>query len=70
MGDDQRIIAFEVGQKYSDKSNPDANGITTPSPDGKNPGFDLQDNIFVVTSDIFKKKFKPDCFSGSGCTGT
>ncbi len=68
MEDDQRIIAFEVGQIYPDKSNPDPiTGLTTPSPGGKNPGFDLQDNIFVVTSDVFKKKFNPNCFGGSGC---
>ena len=37
----QRIIAFEIGQ--------DAEG-TDASP---NPGFDLQDNIFIMTSDAF-----------------
>ncbi len=53
LGEDQRIIAFEVGQTQTTiVGNP-------------NPGFDLQDNIFVVTSDIFKKKFPPGCFSGN-----
>ncbi len=54
---DQRIIAFEVGQTnpYSD---PPTNSIP-------NSGFDLQDNIFIVTSDIFKKTFDSSCFSGS-----
>lgn len=63
LGDNQRIIAFEVGQIYPDKDN-DGNAITG----DKNPGFDLQDNIFVVTSDVFQKKFDPTtCFGGSGC---
>lgn len=62
LGDDQRIVAFEVGQRYPDKNN-DGSSITS----GKNPGFDLQDNIFIVTSDVFKKKFNPNCFGGSGC---
>ncbi len=62
MGDDQRIIAFEVGQIYPDKKN-DGSAI----PGGKNPGFDLQDNIFVVTSDVFKTKFESSCFSGGNC---
>ena len=62
LGNDQRIIAFEVGQKYPDKNN-DGSAIT----DGKNPGFDLQDNIFVVTSDVFKTKFEPSCFSSGNC---
>ena len=71
LGEDQRIIGFEVGQKYTDKSNPDPiTGLSTPSPDGKNPGFDLQDNIFVVTSDVFKKTFAPSCFSGTICSPT
>ena len=53
LGDDQRIIAFEVGQ-------------TSPTiGSGNNPGFDLQDNIFIITSDVFKKKFPPGCFTGS-----
>lgn len=43
LGDDQRIIAFEIGQ--------DVKG---------NNGFDLQDNIFVVTSEAFRdNKFTP-----------
>ncbi len=63
LGDDQRIIAIEVGQIYSDKKN-DGTAITG----DKNPGFDLQDNIFVVTSDVFKKKFDPStCFDSDGC---
>lgn len=58
LENDQRIVGFEVGQKYTDRSNPDPiTGETTRSPDGKNPGFDLQDNIFIVTSDVFEKKF-------------
>jgi Tfp pilus assembly protein PilV len=57
LGNDQRIIAFEVGQT-SPKL---ADGTTN------NPGFDLQDNIFVVTSDVFKTKFKPSCFSDGNC---
>ncbi|BAZ43891.1 hypothetical protein NIES4102_08940 [Chondrocystis sp. NIES-4102] len=63
LGDDERIIAFEVGQKYPDRTNDG-----TPITGGKNTGFDLQDNIFIVKSDIFKKKFKSDCFGGSGCS--
>ncbi|HEY9768800.1 MAG TPA: type II secretion system protein [Coleofasciculaceae cyanobacterium] len=62
LGDDQRIIAFEVGQLYPDRNN-DGSAITG----NKNPGFDLQDNIFVVTSDVFKKKFAPSCFSDGKC---
>lgn len=46
LGDDERIIAFEVGHT-----------------DTSQPGFELQDNIFIVASDVFKKKFK--CTSGS-----
>lgn len=68
LGDDQRIIGMEIGQKYPDKSNPDpVTGLSTPSPNGKNPGFDLQDNIFVVTSDVFKTKFESSCFSSGNC---
>jgi len=40
LGEDQRVVAFEVGRT-----------------DTNDPGFDLQDNIFIVTSDVFKKKF-------------
>ena len=54
LGDDQRIIAFEVGQTATTINGND------------NPGFDLQDNIFIITSDIFKRKFPPGCFT-SGC---
>jgi hypothetical protein len=51
LRNDQRIIAFEVGQT-----------------DPNHPGFDLQDNIFVVTSDVFNKKFDPNtCFDSDGC---
>lgn len=57
LGDDERIIAFEVGQKYPDKNN-DGSAIAG----DKNTGFDLQDNIFIVKSDIFKKKFPPNLF--------
>ncbi|WP_019506443.1 PilW family protein [Pleurocapsa sp. PCC 7319] len=41
---DQRIVAFEIGQ--------DNNLL----PDGTtaNPGFDLQDSMFIITSDAFK----------------
>ncbi len=42
---DQRIIAFEIGQDYQ-PDNPNNNG------------FDLQDNIFVVTSKAFEKQFE------------
>ncbi|WP_319422317.1 PulJ/GspJ family protein [Pleurocapsa sp. FMAR1] len=52
LGEDQRIIGFEIGVHAS----------TT------EPGFDLQDNIFVVTSDVFEKKFAPSCFSGTACS--
>ena len=52
LGDDQRIIGFEIGDHAS----------TT------EPGFDLQDNIFIVTSDVFKKPFAPSCFSGTACS--
>lgn len=54
LGEDQRIIGFEIGVHTN----------TT------QPGFDLQDNIFVVTSDVFKKKFAPSCFSGTTCSAT
>ena len=50
LGDDQRIIGFEMGQT-----------------DTTQPGFDLQDNIFVVTSSVFKKKFR-DCAFSNSCT--
>jgi Tfp pilus assembly protein PilW len=63
LGDDERIIAVEVGQKFS---NTDNSG--NPSPNGKNPGFDLQDNIFIVASDVFKTKFESSCFSGTKCS--
>lgn len=46
LGDDQRIIGFEMG----DRAN------TT------RPGFDLQDNIFIVTSNVFQKKFPAGSF--------
>ena len=49
LGDDQRIIGFEMGIHA----------------DSTQPGFDLQDNIFVVTSNVFKKKFPPCAFSGT-----
>ena len=45
LGNDQRIIAFEIGQDYQ---------VDNPN----NNGFDLQDNIFVVTSDAFEKQFE------------
>lgn len=54
LGEDQRIIGFEIGDHAS----------TT------EPGFDLQDNIFIVTSDVFKKTFAPSCFSGTTCSPT
>jgi Tfp pilus assembly protein PilW len=57
LGDDQRIVAVEVGQTYPDKNN-DGTAIAG----NKNPGFDLQDNIFIVTSDIFTKKFPANLF--------
>ncbi|MGL6339207.1 MAG: hypothetical protein ACRC80_08715, partial [Waterburya sp.] len=50
LGDDQRIVGFEVGQKETTITK--ADGSIEP-----NPGFDLQDNIFIVTSDVFEKKF-------------
>ncbi|MGL6345212.1 MAG: PulJ/GspJ family protein [Waterburya sp.] len=60
LRDNQRIVGVEVGQNDPKKDN-----------DGKdldpNPGFDLQDNIFIVTSDIFEKKFDYNCFNGGGC---
>ncbi len=59
---DERIIAMEIGQKYPDKKN-DLTAVTN----DKNPGFDLQDNIFIVTSDVFKKKFNSTCFTSGGC---
>ncbi len=46
LGDDQRIIGFEMGDRT----------------DSTRPGFDLQDNIFIVTSNVFKKKFPADSF--------
>jgi Tfp pilus assembly protein PilW len=52
----QRIIAFEVGQ--TSPTITDANGQPV-----ANPGFDLQDNIFVVTSDAFSKKFPATAFN-------
>ena len=48
LGDDQRIIGFEMGQT-----------------DTAHPGFDLQDNIFVVTSNVFKKEFPACAFAGN-----
>ena len=48
LGDDERIIAFEVGHEVSTAD-------TTPS-DTTNPGIDYQDNIFVVQSSKFKEK--------------
>ena len=45
LQNDQRIIAFEIGQ--DDVSSPDTN-----------PGVDFQDNIFVLQSDAFKQKYK------------
>jgi Tfp pilus assembly protein PilW len=51
LEENQRIVGFEVGV-HADTSK---------------PGFDLQDNIFVVTSDVFKQKFAPSCFSGTLC---
>jgi hypothetical protein len=70
LGDDERIIAFEVGQEDPDNDN---NGDPLTNLDGtpkKNPGFDLQDNIFIVTSDVFKKEFSDGCFSGGTCTSS
>ena len=46
LEDDQRIIGFEMGDHA----------------DTTQPGFDLQDNIFVVTSNVFKKKFPASSF--------
>jgi Tfp pilus assembly protein PilW len=51
LGEDQRIVGFEVGVHDNTSK----------------PGFDLQDNIFVVTSDVFKKPFAPSCFSAGNC---
>ena len=45
LGEDQRIIAFEIGK--SDVSDPDAD-----------PGVDFQDNIFVLQSEAFEQKYK------------
>jgi hypothetical protein len=60
LGDDQRIVAFEMGQ-----TNPKlADNITS------NPGFDLQDNIFVVTSDAFSKKYPSTDFVTYNSTST
>ena len=68
LGKDQRIVGMEIGQKYPDKNN---DGITLPlnadNTAGKNSGFDLQDNIFVVTSKVFETKFESSCFSGGNC---
>ena len=41
LGKDQRLIAFEIGQTEQ------STGGNT------NPGFDLQDNLFVITSEAF-----------------
>jgi type II secretory pathway pseudopilin PulG len=62
LEDDQRIVAFEIGQTSP----------TLPPPNSQqpNPGFDLQDNIFVVTSDVFKTKFESSCFSGTKCSSS
>jgi type II secretory pathway pseudopilin PulG len=57
LGDDQRIVAIEMGQEFDDKNN-DLSPITG----NKNPGFDLQDNIFVVTSDAFSQKYASTTF--------
>ena len=40
IGKDERIVAFEVGQESTATDH---------------PGFDLQDNIFILTSDVFSK---------------
>ncbi|MEO0925369.1 MAG: hypothetical protein AAFY63_05800, partial [Cyanobacteria bacterium J06643_13] len=41
LKDNQRIVVFEIGQ-------------TVPGTDADpNPGFDLQDNMFIMTSDAF-----------------
>jgi type II secretory pathway pseudopilin PulG len=65
LGDDQRIVAIEMGQKFHDKNN-DLSTITG----DKNPGFDLQDNIFVVTSDAFSKKYPSTDFVPYNSTTT
>ncbi len=46
LGDNQRIISFEIGQN-----------------DKNHPGFELQDSIFVVTSDAFKTEFESSKFT-------
>jgi hypothetical protein len=65
LGDDQRIVAIEMGQEFHDKNN-DLSAIAG----GKNPGFDLQDNIFVVTSDAFSKKYPSADFVEYNSTAT
>ena len=41
LGKDQRLIAFEIGQTQQS------------TVDNPNPGFDLQDNLFIISSDAF-----------------
>jgi hypothetical protein len=67
LGDDQRIVGMEIGQKYPNQDNYGKNLFNPDGTPGKNPGFDLQDNIFVVTSDVFKTKFEPSCFTTGNC---
>ena len=41
LNDSERIVAFEVGQEHTATDQ---------------PGFDLQDNIFILSSDVFSEK--------------
>ena len=50
LEDNQRLVAFEIGQ--------DDNGLTNDNK--QHPGFDLQDNIILMSHDVFKDDHTPD----------
>ena len=57
LEENERIIAVEIGQVQEDGTSL----ITLPDGD-PNPGFDLQDNVFILSTDKFKQKFPDDAF--------
>ena len=57
LEENERIIAVEIGQLQEDGTSL----ITLPDGD-PNPGFDLQDNVFILSTDKFKQKFPDDAF--------
>lgn len=50
LEDNQRLVAFEIGQ--------DNNGLTNDN--AQAPGFDLQDNIVLMSHDVFEDNHTPD----------